>query len=61
MDGDTTIIQEVLVAAKDSPVNVFANDTDILLLLIHHMTNDSTVLYNFYTRNVKKEQHVTVV
>ena len=61
MDGDTTIIQEALVAAKDSPVNVFANDTDILLLLIRHMTNDSTVLYNFYTRNVKKEQHVTVV
>ena len=60
MDEDTTILQEALVAAKDSPVNVFANDTDILLLLIHHMTNDSTVLYNFYTRNVKKE-HVTVV
>ena len=60
MDGDTTIIQEALVAAKDSPVNAFANDTDILLLLIHHMTNDSTVLSNFYTRNVKKE-HVTVV
>ena len=56
MDAGTTIIKTTLTAAKDSPVNVFADDTDILSLLIHHMTNSSTDVYNIYITNVKKEQ-----
>ena len=56
MDTDTTIIKTALTVAKDSPVNVFADDTDILSLLIHHMTNSSTDMYNIYITNVKKEQ-----
>ena len=38
MNVDTTIVKTALTAAKDSPVNVFADDTDVLSLLIHHMT-----------------------
>ena len=56
MEADTTIIKTALAADKDSPVNVFADDTDVLLLLIHHMTNSSTEIYNIYIINVKKEQ-----
>ena len=42
MDADTTIIEIALTIAKDSPLNVFANDTAIQSLLIHHMTNSYT-------------------
>ena len=56
MDADTTIIEIALTIAKDSPVNVFANDTAIQSLLIHHMTNSYTDMYNRYIINVKKEQ-----
>ena len=56
MDADTTIIKTALTVAKGSPVNVFADDTDILSLLIHHMANSSTDMYNIYITNVKKEQ-----
>ena len=56
MDADTTIIKAALTVAKDSPVNVFADDTDILSLLIHHMANSFTYMYNIYITNVKKEQ-----
>ena len=49
MDADTAIIKTVLTAAKDSPV--FANDTDILSLPIHHMTimiiHHMTILMTF--------------
>ena len=67
MDTGTTIIKTELISVKDFPVNVFSDDTDILLLLIHHMTNSSTDMYNIYykneknvnrcnTKNVKNEQ-----
>ena len=64
MDAETIIIKTALISAKDSPVNVFADDTDILSLRIHHMTNSFTDVYNIYIPNVKKEQrrecyHVT--
>ena len=39
MDTDTTIVKTALTAAKDSPVHALADDTDILSLLIYHMTN----------------------
>ena len=48
MDTGTTIIKTELISVKDFPVNVFSDDTDILLLLIHHMTNSSTDMYNTY-------------
>ena len=51
MDADTTIIKTALTVAKDSPLNIFEYDTDILSLLIHHMTN----MYNIYIKNVEKE------
>ena len=35
MDADITIIKTALTAAKDATVNVFADDTNILSLLIH--------------------------
>ena len=38
-DTDTTIVKTALTAAKDSPVHALADDTDILSLLIYHMTN----------------------
>ena len=62
MDAETTIIKTALTAAKDSPVNVFADDTDILSLLIHHITNSSTDMYNIYITNIKKnkEENVTM-
>ena len=56
MDADTTIIKTALTTANDFPVNVFAYDTDILSLLIHHITNSSTDMYNNCIINVKKEQ-----
>ena len=56
MDADTTIIKTALTTATDFPVNVFAYDTDILSLLIHHITNSSTDMNNNYIINVKKEQ-----
>ena len=56
MDADTAIIKTTLTAAKDSPVNVFADGNDILSLLIHQMTNSSTDMYNINKINVKKEQ-----
>ena len=54
-DADTT---------KDSPVNVFADDTNILSLHIHPMTNSSSGMHYTYITNTKKEQrgefyHVT--
>ena len=56
MDAGTSVIETSLTVAKDSPVNIFADDTNILSLLIHHMTNSSTDMYNIYITNVKKEQ-----
>ena len=63
-DADTTIIKTPLSAAKDSPVNVFADDTNILSLHIHPMTNSSSDMHYTYITNTKKEQrgefyHVT--
>ena len=51
MDKDTTIIKIALTAAKVFPVNVFANDTDILF-----MTNSCTDMYDTYKTNVKQDQ-----
>ena len=48
MDTGTTIIKTALTAAKDFPVYALAVDTDILSLLIYHMTNSSTDMYNIY-------------
>ena len=61
MNADTKIIITALTVTKDSPVNVFVDDTDILSLLIHHMTNSSTHMYKIYITNVKryKEGNVT--
>ena len=48
MDADTRITKTAITAAKDSPVHALADDTDILSLLIYHMTNSSTDMYNIY-------------
>ena len=48
MDADTRIIKTALTAAKDSPVHALTDDTDILSLLIYHMRNSSTDMYNIY-------------
>ena len=45
MEADKTIIKTALTAVKDASVNVFADDTDILSLLSHHRTNNSTDMY----------------
>ena len=61
MDADTAIIKKALTAAKDSPVNVFADDTDILSLLINYMTVlliCATLTEQMYTRN--KKENVTM-
>ena len=54
--ADTAIIKTALTIAKESLVNVFTDDTNIFSLLIHHITNNSTNMYNIYVTNVKKEQ-----
>ena len=46
--ADTTIIKTTLITAKDSQVNVSSDDTDIFMLLIHHITKGSTNMYNIY-------------
>ena len=56
MDTDTTIIKTTQTTAKDSPINFFANDTDILPLPIHDMANNYTNVDNIYITNAKKEQ-----
>ena len=61
MDADTAIIKKALTAAKDSPVNVFADDTDILSLLINYMTVlliCATLTEQMYKRN--KKENVTM-
>ena len=58
MDTGTTIIKTELISVKDFPVNVFSDDTDILLLLIHHMTNSSTDMYNIYYKKWKKRKQM---
>ena len=54
MDADATVIKAAPIAAKDSQVHVFVDETDILSLLIHHMANSFTDVYNIYARNRKK-------
>lgn len=54
MDAGTTTIKTASAAAKDSPINVFANDTDNLSMPIHHMENNYTDMYNFYMKKCKK-------
>ena len=41
---DTTVVRKVLqFAAEDSPVVVLANDTDILVILLYHLSKDMEV------------------
>ena len=54
MDAGTTTIKTARAAAKDSPINVFANDTDNLSMPIHLMENNYTDMYNFYMKKCKK-------
>ena len=61
MNTGTEITKKALTAAKNYPVNVFADDGDSLLLLIHHMTNSSTDVYNIDITNAKRnKENVTV-
>lgn len=61
MNAGTAITKNALTAAKNSPVNVFADDGDSLLLLIHHMTNSSPDVYNIDITNVKRnKENVTM-
>ena len=56
-DADTSIVKETLNIAKDSPVTVFSDDTDILCLLIHHVAENPTHYPVYLTDMTKKKGH----
>ena len=43
-DADTSIVQVALDEARESPVEVRAEDTDIMVMLVHHATNHTIFL-----------------
>ena len=49
-------MKEAILAAENSPVTVFSDDTDILCLLIHHVANDSTLQRGYSERDDKTEK-----
>lgn len=54
-DADTTIVKTAL-AVTEKPVVVLADDTDILILLMHHLSQLPTRSRNVYLRNFKVQK-----
>ena len=44
-DADTTIVKEAVQLSKKAPVTVYADDTDILCLLVHHFPTAENPIY----------------
>ena len=53
-DADTVIVKSALEMAKDQPVTVVADDTDVLILLIHHHARSRQNLQKVYLRSEVK-------
>ena len=54
-DADTTIVKVAVETAKETPVNVFSDDTDVLCLLLHHC-NNTRDLHKVNIINVTKKK-----
>ena len=54
-DADCLIIKEALHAASLSPTVVIGEDTDLLVLLLHHVTSQMNTVY-FTSGTLKKQQ-----
>ena len=44
-DADTSIVRETLAAATDDSVEVRTEDTDVLVMLVHHSSNTNYPLF----------------
>ena len=53
-DADLLIAQTALKSAKDYPTILIGEDTDLLVLALHHFTNEKT-LYFRYERNQSQQ------
>eukprot|EP00794_Sanderia_malayensis_P008462 gene8462-9369_t len=54
-DADTSIVKEALTAARNAPVTVFSDDTDVLCLLVHHVAKNPTPHDIFLTNMTRKK------
>ena len=56
-DADTTIVKVVLEYSKEQPIIVYADDTDILSLLLHHYRTTPDLKVIFLTEMNRKSDH----
>ena len=57
-DADLLIVQPALKAAKGYPTVLIAEDTDLLVLALHHFTNEKVP---YFTYEAKQSQQLAVV
>ena len=56
-DADTKIAKVVLEYSKDQPITVYADDTDVLSLLLHHNRNTPDLKDIFLIEMTRKSDH----
>ena len=57
-DADLLIVQAALKAAKNYPMALIGEDTDLLVLALHHFTNEKAL---FFTYEAKQSQQLAEV
>ena len=57
-DADLLIVQTALKATKDYPTVLIGEDTDLLVLALHHLTNEKAL---YFTYEPKQSQQLAEV
>ena len=53
-DADILIVQTALKAAKDYPTVLIGEDTDLLVLALHHFTNEKPLYFTYEPKQTQQ-------